>query len=78
MSLGNATQRLTMYGSEVAWNVHAIEAQLEMVTRLRKGRSLSIATPIRSTPNQGNLLLSELEHAETTQREGVLMKQLAA
>ena len=36
MSLGNATQRLTMYGSEVAWDVHAIEAQLEMVALIER------------------------------------------
>lgn len=31
-SLELATRQLTVYGSEVAWDVHAIEAQLEMVT----------------------------------------------
>lgn len=31
-SLEVATRQLTVYGSEVAWDVHAIEAQLEMVT----------------------------------------------
>jgi len=36
MSLGNATQRLTMYGSEVAWDIHAIEAQLEMVALIEE------------------------------------------
>lgn len=36
MSLGNATQRLTMYGSEVAWDIHAIEAQLEMVSLIEE------------------------------------------
>ena len=32
MSLEAATRQLTVYGSEVPWDVHAIEAQLEMVT----------------------------------------------
>lgn len=32
MSLETATRQLTVYGSEVPWDVHSIEAQLEMVT----------------------------------------------
>lgn len=32
MSLEAATRQLTVYGSEVPWDVHSIEAQLEMVT----------------------------------------------
>lgn len=31
-SLEVATRQLTVYGSEVAWDLHAIEAQLEMIT----------------------------------------------
>jgi hypothetical protein len=32
MSLEAATRQLTVYGSEVPWDVHSIDAQLEMVT----------------------------------------------
>lgn len=39
MSLEAATRRLTMYGSEVAWDIHAIEAQIEMVTLITEVQS---------------------------------------
>jgi hypothetical protein len=39
MSLEAATRQLTMYGSEVAWDVHAIEAQIEMVTLITEVQS---------------------------------------
>lgn len=32
MSLEAATRQLTVYGSEVPWDIHSIDAQLEMVT----------------------------------------------
>jgi hypothetical protein len=36
MSLEKATRQLTVYGSEVAWDVHAIGAQLEMLTLIEE------------------------------------------
>lgn len=39
MSLEAATRQLTMYGSEVAWDVHAIEAQIEMVSLITQVQS---------------------------------------
>jgi hypothetical protein len=36
VSLEVATRQLTVYGSEVAWDVHAIEAQLEMVALIER------------------------------------------
>jgi hypothetical protein len=39
MSLEAATRQLTMFGSEVAWDIHAIEAQIEMVTLITEVQS---------------------------------------
>jgi hypothetical protein len=39
MSLEAATRQLTMYGSEVAWDIHAIEAQIEAVTLITEVQS---------------------------------------
>lgn len=36
IGLENATQQLTMYGSELAWDIHAIDAQMDMVTLIEE------------------------------------------
>jgi len=50
MSLEAATRQLTMYGSEVAWDIHAIEAQLDMVT---------LITEVQSAVNDQNTALDD-------------------